>query len=819
MKGLIIRDLRYSVRSLVKRPAFAIIVILTLALGLGANTAIFSIVDAVLIHKLPYNDPDKLVLVWETTQQSEHNPMSQPNFVDYKAQNHVFENMAAFVTRTFAMQTASGPTLTRAGLVSPGFFELLGSKPMLGRTFHPEEGDQGNDNVVILSYGFWVQNFGSDPNILGKTIFLDCNDPSGTCPSIMSKTSQVIGVMPANFDFEIPGFFRNPTFWRPLVLVRDNTQRSNSFLKVIARIRPDVTMRQAQMDIEQVSLGLQKNYATQDAGINSSLVGLHDQIVGDVRPALLLLSTVVFFVLLIICVNITNLQLERSNSRQKEIAIRVALGAKRSDLLRQLFLESWLLSLFGGGLGILFALLLLKTLGLFADQIPRGFHVVMSSQVFGVSMLLSILTAVLIGIVPALHANSRMSLVTSMKEASQTSLGRYFGRTRDLLVISELAISLVLLVASGLLVKSLSRILAVPLGFETENVLAARIQLPASLYPDSPRQLAYYKQAAERVSGLPGVQAVGGIDDLPLQGSADSDTFFIEGRPMPLTNELPEIQVRTITSGYFNALRIPLIKGRAFTDTDVATSPLVALINRAFVQKFFPNGDPVGQHLRLGTAASSSPSITIIGVVADSRDIRLESPPEPEIYKSYEQFPSPHMSLAVRSQVDPHTLIPTMRKAFRGLDKKLPAFAIIPMATEVEKNLQQRRAIMFQVNLFAALALLLAAMGTYGVVAYSTVQRTKEIGIRMALGAQRTNVLGLILRQGAYLAIGGIVAGTITSLACSRIISRFVFGVGAFDFITYGAVIILLLTVVLLASFLPARRASRVNPIIALRYE
>ncbi len=799
------QDLRYGLRMLRRTPLITTLAVLTLAVGLGANTAIFSAVNTVLLQPLPYPHPERLVVVWGARAGRRGSPVSATNFLDYQEQSRAFEHMATFHSAGFVL-TGGEPEWLRAGRVSPDFFKVLGVRAALGRTFAPEDGRAGGDKVVILGPGIWRRRFGADPAIVGKTLLLS------------TERYTVIGVLPAGFDFSVPGTFRPAEVWVPAVLTRDESQRGHNALYWLARIRPGVSPRQAQADLQAVSDRLARAYPQVLAGLGVSLVPLREQGAGGVRPLLLILLGAVGFLLLIACANVASLQLARASTRQKEIALRLTLGAGRWRILRQLLTESLLLALLGGALGVLLAHWGVGLLsGLAPANLPRESLGGLDATVLAYSALLALVTGVLFGLAPAFQA-SAVALGESLKEGGRSAAESVRGgRFRAGLMVAEVALALVLLAGAGLLARSFVRLLGEKRGFDVDPVLTVFVSLPRYAYPDARSQAAFQRQAIARLQAVPGVIAAGGIDDLPLTKDRDSSSFLVAGREPLLPDHLPEAQIRTVTPGYFQALGIPVLRGRAIAATDTAAAPAVLLINQALARRDFPGEDPIGKRLSLSVSPPSW--ATVVGVVADVRDLGLEAPPEPEIYFPFEQSPVPYVNLVARVAGDPGKLAAPVRNALRGLDKGLPLPDVAPMRTVLAASIAQRRFILLLLALFAVIALALAAVGVYGVISYAVARRTHEIGIRMALGARKADVLRLVIGRSLGLTACGIGAGLAGALLLSGLMGSLLYGVPPTDLPTFAGVALLLSGVGALASYLPARRAMAVDPGVALRGE
>ncbi|MFP5264641.1 MAG: ABC transporter permease [Blastocatellia bacterium] len=807
----ILQDLRHAGRMLFNKPGFAALAVIALALGIGANSAIFSVVNAVLLRSLPYDAPERLVMVWGTTPQADRASVSPADFLDYRERNDVFEQVAAFTAGGFTLTGAGDPEQIRGARVSADFFSVLGARPALGRAFRAEDDEPGAARVVVFSQKLWQRRFNSDEGIIGKNVILN------------GQGFTVVGIMPAEFQFTIPGIFRSPAeLWTPSALVKDNSTRGNHYLRVIGRLKLGVSLERAQAGLAAIAGQLQQEYPSTNMGMGVRLVGLHEQIVGNVRPALLILLGMVGFVLLIACANVANLLLARAASRHKEIAIRMALGATRARLARQLLTESMLLALTGGAFGILLALWGTDVLvSLSPANLPRVKEVGVDGYVLAFTLLISALTGVLFGLAPALQA-SKPDLNEALKEGSRGSsenLGR--GPLRRLLVIFEMAAALVLLIGAGLMVKSFLRLSEVNAGFDPRNVLAMTLSLPRAKYKEPRAQAAFFREAFERIEGLPGVESVGAINDLPLGGDRDSTAFAVEGRPAPPPGERPSTEWRLVNPDYFKAMSIPVLRGRAFTEEDATDAPRVVVINDSFARRFFPNEDPVGRRIILDLTISNAAPVAreIVGVAGDVRDLGLDAEPGPEVYAPYLQEPVPYMAIMVKAKADPAALGPAVRGEVLAIDKDQPISSIQGMEQVIKDSVAGRRFNMTLFAIFAAVALLLAAVGIYGVMAYSVTRRTHEIGIRMALGASSSDVLRLVLGQGMTLALIGMAAGLAASAALTRVMSSLLYEVSATDPLTFAVITLLLAGVALMACYIPARRAMKVDPMVALRYE
>ena len=801
------QDLRYALRILRKNPGFTGVAVITLALGIGANTAIFSVVNATLLRRLPFKDPDRLAILWGTAPQMDRTSISEPNFLDYKEQNHVFEHMASFYGAGLTLTGGPNPERIRGGRVTADFFKVVGVQPLLGQTFLPDQDQPGHNSVVVLAHSLWQQRFGSDPNIVGQTMLIE------------AKPYTILGVLPAGFEFLVPGYFSNPQVWIPAVLKRDNAQRGNNYLRVIAKLKPGVSLPQAQADLDAIAHRIAQENPQLNSG-GTRLVPLKEQIVKDSRTILFLLLGAVGFVLLIACANVTNLQLARAAGRQKEFAIRAALRGSRGRVVRQLLTESLLLALGGGALGVILAawgirLLTLPAVGGVGSATASS----IDGRVLVFSLLLSLGTGILFGLAPALRSADSV-LVPSLKEGGKNSSAGVRGRRlRNALTISEVALSVVLLIGAGLLLRSFVRLLEVKPGFDSQNLLTLSLVLPRYSYSDATSRAAFWAEATKQVAALPGVKAVGAIDDLPLTPDHDADNFTIEGRGPVAVGELPVAQTRSITPNYFRAMNIPLIEGRDFAETDSSKATPVLIINQTVARRVFSSEDPVGRRVTFGVIRADSQWMTIVGVAGDVRDLALDTPTQPEVYQPYQQSTLSYMNLAIRSNGDPRSLAASVRNAVQSLDKNLPVSPAIPMENVVADSIATRRFNMILLGVFAGLALFLAAVGIYGVMAYVVTQRTLELGIRIALGAQGRDVLQLVVGQGIMLAVFGVGIGLAAALALTRLMTSLLYEVKATDPAIFIGVALLLVFVALLACLVPARRATKVDPLVSLRYE
>jgi putative ABC transport system permease protein len=803
-----VQDLRYAGRMQRKNPGFTIVAVIALALGIGANTAIFSVVNTVLLRPLPYKDPERLAMVWEDA--SKHGyPRDTPaaaNYIDWRDQNTTFEGMAAIADESFNLTGAGDPERLEGRLVSANLFPLLGVEPQLGRPFTAPEDQPGSNRVVVLSYGLWQRRFGGDNSIVGKTLNLN------------GDTYTVVGVMPARFQFPSS----DDELWVPIAFTAQQAaNRNRHYLQVVGRLKPGVSLEQAQTEMSTIAARLQQQYPESNADLGAAVTSLHEHLVGDIRPALLILLGAVGLVLLIACANVANLLLARAAVRQKEIAVRVALGARRGRLIRQFLTESVLLATVGGvvGLGIAYGgLILLRAF--IPENISQAREISMDLKVLGFTFLVSVITGLIFGLAPALQA-ARFNQTETLKEGGRDSATGSGGkRIRGLLVMSEVAVSLVLLIGAGLLINSFLRLRNVDPGFSADNLLTMKFVLPEPKYSNFANRTAFYSDLVQRVEGLAGVKSAAVTTNLPLYRQGNSISFSIEGRPAPPPGQEQIVVTRIVSPGYFETMSIPFLSGRQFTDQDTSTTPRVVVISETMARRYWPGEDPVGKRIGAGRIQRPEDWIQVIGVVKDVRQFELTAEPRPQMYLSYRQagFFAPR-DLVVKTDVDPASLAATVRKTVWEIDKDQPVSNIKTMEEILLDSIARQRFSMLLLAIFAAVALILAAVGIYGVMSYSVAQRTHEIGIRMALGAQTGAVLKLAVGYGLKLVIAGVVIGLIAAFALTRVMSTLLFGVTATDPTTFALISLLLIGVAAVASYIPARRATKVDPIIALRYE
>jgi len=802
-----IHDIRFGIRMLAKKPMFSIIAVITLALGIGANTAIFSVVNGVLLRPLPFKEPDRLMMIRETKlPQFPEFSVAPGNFLDWKKQNAVFERLVAYKGSSLNLIGTGDPERLRALNVTEGFFAMLGAQPQLGRDFLAEEDQVGHNNVVILSYGLWQRRFSGDPKILNQTITLN------------RQAYTVIGVMPATFHF---GSGENELdLWTPMAFTEEQAQNHGGHnLVAIGQLKPGVTVDQARAEMSAIAGRLAAQYPV-DIGWDVKIMPLLEFSVRSIKPALLVLLVAVAFVLLIACANVANLLLARAAGRQKEIATRTSLGASRWRIVRQLLTESLLLSLLGGALGLALAkwgMDLLLTLA--PPDLPRLNNVSLDGRALAFTATITLLTAVIFGLVPALQC-SKPNLNETMKDAGRGSTeGGRRQRIRSTLVVLEVATALVLLVGAGLMIKSFWQLQKVDPGFNPDNALTVQVSLPKTKYPEESQQVAFFQQLIERVATLPGVQSAGAGHVVPLSGNDFVLAFEIDGRPPLQPGATQSTNYYSVSADYFKAMGIPLRRGRVFTERDIKDSPRVAVINETMAKKIFPDEDPIGKRITFDNRQKNPEWFEIVGIVGDVKQYGLDQVTTMQTYEPYIQQTFPYMTLVVRTTGDPTNLNAAIRSEVLKLDKEQPTTNFKTLNEFFSISIAQQRFSVVLLGVFAVVALVLSAVGIYGVLSYAVTQRTHEIGIRVALGAGRRDVLWLVVGQGMLLTVIGVAGGLGAAFALTRLMASLLFGVTATDAVTFASVPSLLLAVALLACYIPARRATKVDPLVALRYE
>jgi putative ABC transport system permease protein len=812
------RDFRYALRMLQRSPGFTAVAVLTLALGIGANTAIFSVVNSVLIRPLPYHDPASLVMVWETNSQhpKPHNTVSPPNFLDWQSRNTVFSDMAYIADVRNNLTGNGDPEEVVVQAVSANFFSVLGVNPILGSGFTPENGQPGHDDVVILSYGLWKERLAADPAIVGKSILLN------------GKPQTVVGVAPQNFNWFIKDSSltgAKPRMWSPFVFPESfhDHKQIGRFLTVAARLKPGVTAAQAQTEMTAIAAQLEHEYPDFDGHWSVNIVPLRQQISGELRPALLILFGAVAFVLLIACANVSSLLLARAASREREMAIRTAIGASRWRIARQLLMESLLLAVIGGGIGV--TLTVVGTNALLAAS-PRNLldlsSISIDLRLLAFAAGATLLAGLLFGFLPS-YVSAHSQISQTLREGGRgSSAGKRRGFARSAFVVTQLSLALVLLAGSGLLIRSFARLVGVHPGFDTSHLLTFKATLPRSKYSTDPLRMAFFRQLLTRIGTVPGVRSATMESFPPLMGLGSATGVHILSQPQQSLMDLPVAGVRIVGPDYFPSMGIPLRAGRFFSEQEMAEERHVTIVNQAFVDKYLNGVNPLGQKAAIYMKSFNESEIhpsEIIGVVGDVRAMGLDVAAEPSVYWPYPELVMSGMTILVRTSGDPLSVVSAIHAELQQLDREQPMASIATMDQLLADSLSRSRFTMLLLGIFAAFALLLAAVGIYGLIAYSVTQRTQELGIRIALGAQRRDVLRLVLSQGTRLTLFGLVLGIAAAIGITRLMASLLFDISATDPLTFAGVAALLAFVALLACFIPARRATRVDPIVALRYE
>jgi len=803
------QDLRYGARMLLKKPGFTLIAVMTLALGIGANTAIFSVVNGVLLKSLPYHEPERIVLLWGDvpSRDEHHTQVSATDVADWRKQNSVFEEVATFSNWSATLSGEGEPERLYGMQVGDGYFSVMRGQLLLGRIFTPEEQVDGKDYVIVLGYGLWQNRFGGARDVIGKKVYFS------------ARPYTIVGVMPEDFQPLPANLVENQAqFYRPVAEAYNEEERGSRHLRAIARLKPNFSLEQAQSEMNLITQRLADEHPKSNTGYSVSLVTITEETVGGLRLALILLLLAVFAVLLIACANVGNLLLARATARQKEIVIRAALGAARGRLIRQLLTESLLIALMGGALGLLLALWgteLITSLG--KEFIPSLSRVEIELPVLAFTLAVSAGAGILFGLAPAIQL-SRPNLNEGLKEGGRVAGGSAGQqRLRNGLIVAEVAMAVVLLVSAGLLIRSIIHLHRASPGFNTGNLLTMNVWLPLAKYPDAPKWVAFYDQIKERIQALPGVQSAGLTSVLPISHNFDRRSFQVETQPVPRGQEA-DADTYIVTPGYLRTMQIPLLKGRELMARDVADVEPVALISETFARRYWPGEDPLGKRIKFpGSAARPQPWRTIVGVVRDVKQYGVDKPSTMQIYLPEAQSPVSWLTLAVRTTGAPARMLNAIRTEIRSVDPDQAVFEVATMESLLAEAIAKRRFVMLLLAVFAALALTLAAIGIYGVMAYTVAQRTQEIGIRMALGAQTGDVLRLVVGQGMRLALGGVGIGLVAALGLTRLMTTLLFGVSATDPLTFVLIAVMLLLVALLACWIPARRATKVDPMVALR--
>jgi putative ABC transport system permease protein len=810
------QDLSYGFRTLFKNPGFTAVAVLSLAIGIGANSAIFSVINALLLRPLPYQDADRLAILWQRSPglNVAQDWFSPGQCLDVKAENQVFEQVAVTIGSSFNLTGQGGPEHVDGARVTSSLFPLLGAKAALGRVLLPEEDSPGKPATVILSHGFWRRRFGGDPQVIGKTLVLS------------GSSFEIVGVMQPGFSLTKEVMLTVNAIERADVLLPlpmsegARTNRGNEDFNIFAKLKPGVSLAQAQADMDVIAGRMKQRYPENypaHGGLTISVVPLLKQVVGEIDLALYVLLATVGFVLLIACVNVANLLLARATVRQKEIAIRAAVGASRARIARQLLTESALLALTGGMLGMVIALGAVEALRAFGpENIPRLNEIGVDGRVVAFTFFISMLTGIVFGLAPALRA-SRVDLNETLKEGGRGA-DRGHGRhmTRKLLVVFEVALSLIVLICAGLLIRSYRRVVNAHPGFDSRNVHAMRLSLPGARYSTPESIVGFFRQVGERLERTPGVESVGTSYSLPMSAVAFAwEPITIEGYAPPTAQDTIISNVRIINPGYFDVMRIPLKLGRYFTGQDIKGAQETVIVNEALAERFWPNEYPIGKRLQRG---KSGPWKTVVGMISDTKEYSAEKEPPIAVYYPAEQVIARNMYLVIRTTSDPVPMTAAMVKEIQAVDPEMPVYDIGSMDQRLYGSLARQRFSMFLLGVFALIALILAAIGVYGVMAYSVSQLTHEIGVRIALGARPDAILRLVIRQALILAALGIAIGLVGAFALTRVMSSLLFGVSATDLLTFVITSLLLGSIALMASYIPARRAAKVDPIAALQH-
>jgi putative ABC transport system permease protein len=800
------QDLRYGARMLRRNPGFTVVAVLALTLGIGATTAIFSVVNSVLLKPLPYPESERLVFLSEWHPQIEGMSISYPNYLDWHAQNEVFDNFGVYRRQSYNLTGSGEPERLTGGMVSADLFAALRVSALRGRVFTDDEDKPDATPVTVLSYGLWQRRFGGDPGIVDQQLTLN------------SRSYTVIGIMPPDFQFP-----SRVELWTPVGQAANSpgweSRGNHPGLYGVARLKPGVTVEQARANMESIAVNLEKQYPDTNTGNRVTITPALENVVRNVRPALRVLLGVVALVLLIACANVANLLLARATSRQKEMAIRTAMGASRWRIVRQLLTESVVLALAGGGLGLLLASWGVHLIvAISPNSIPRSREIVVDGRVLVFTIVVAVLTSMIFGLMPALQA-SKPNLNETLKDAGRGSTGRRH-ILRNVLVVIEMAMTMILLIGAGLMVRSFYRLQQVDPGFNADNLLTFAVALPPQKYKEAAQQINFFEQLADRLRTLPGVEAVGIATGLPLGNNGNQTSFVVEGQPPPPPDKTPLTEMVVVTPDYFRAMGITLLRGRNFTDGDAKDKPRVALIDEEFARRYWPDEDALGKHFRAGGNDPRNPLIEVIGIV---RRVKMEGLKEDsdrvQSYYPFRQLPYTGMTVVVKTGGDPMTIAPAVREQVLAIDPNQPISNLNSMQQLRADSIAPERMNLMLFTCFAVVALTLATVGIYGVMSYSVTQRTHEIGIRMALGAQPRSVLGMVIRHGMVLTVVGLVLGTGGALLTTWMMASLLFGTSATDLFTFAAIPLLLGGVALGACFVPARRATKVDPMIALRYE
>ena len=804
MVSSFVRDARHAIRMLVHSPGFSLIALLTFALGIGANTAVFSVFNGVLLRPLPYPEPDRVTMIWLDNRRLaiREDITSFPNYRDWRDQNSSYAQMAAVTDSSFSLTGAGEPERLLGAQATANFFDVMGLKPVAGRVFEVANEKPGNDNVVVLSFGLWQRKFGGAADALGRTIVLN------------GRPHEIIGIMPA--ELKVP---ERAELWKPLA-PDDNLREARGafWLPVIGRLKPGVSVEQAQTEMSGISVRMEQQFPS-NRGYGAYVVPLHKQLVGDVERSLVVLLAAVGFVLLIACANLGNLMLGRTAARRKELAIRTALGARRWRLVRQIVTEAFVLAIAGSALGLVLAYWATGFfISLGGDSIPRPDTIGIDARVLGFTLLLAAVSALLAGLVPALHASSSV-VVDSLREGGREGGPVASRRTRSALVAAEVALAFVLLAGAGILVRTLWSMQHVDRGFDGSRVAVATVSVPGTLFAGPPEVRGFYARLLERVRALPGVESAASATGVLLGELANSGIYSFEGKPLPPEEQRIEYPVEIVSPGYFETLNIKLARGRTFSDQDHAEAPRAVIVNETLARLGWPGEDPIGRRMRAGDENSTAPWMTVVGVIRDVRRADVTKAIRPELYMCALQVTPRTQTLVIRTAGEPAAILPAVRNEVRQLSPQLPLFRVGTLQSQLSDTLNQPRFRAVLLAGFAAIALVLATIGIYGVTAHAVNQRRHEVGVRMALGASAREVLSLILQQHLRPALVGVMIGVAGAITLARFLESLVYGVGASDPLTFAFMAATLVAVAVIACWIPARRATRVDPLIALRTE
>jgi len=811
MTGLV-RDIRYGVRMLMKNPVFTLVAVISLALGIGANTAVFSVINAVLLKSLPFKDPETLVLIWGDSENQDRlkgrNQLSATDVADLRSQSNAFEDITTYTGWNPLMSGDREAERIPAIQVGDGFFRVMRGSPMLGRVFTPEEQEDGKDFVIVLGHALWQRRFNSDPTIVGKTVLLN------------SRPYTVVGVMGPDFQ-PLPAnlVFPQGQFYRPIAEPYGDQYRSERHVRAVARLKPGVTIEQARADVATIASRLQQQHPTTNRSQSATVVSITEDTVGGLKQTLWLVFGAVVFVLLVACANVANLLLASASARHKEITIRAAIGARRTQLIKQLLSESLILAFLGGVLGLLLALWGTKAIESVASRINPAFqNITIDTRTLAFTLGASIITGLVFGLAPALQI-SRANLASWLKDGRSSGGSAARNRLRGGLVVAEVAMTLVLLLGAGLLIRTIIRLRSVDTGFDPKNVLTMNIGLPNAKYPKPENVVSFFKQTTERIATLPGVKAAGATSVLPLSDNFDGRGLVVEDFPRSAGDEI-SVDLYVVTPGYLRAMEIPLRLGRGIEDHDTSDSPKVALINQKMAAQLWPNQDPVGRRIKFpGSERNPQPWRTIVGVVSDVAQYALDKEPPMQIYLPHTQFPTSFNNIVVKTEDDPSGVLAAVRREILAIDKDQAVYNVVTLEQLHADSISLRRFFTLLLSVFAVITLTLAVVGIYGVMSYAVTQRTQEIGIRMALGARGEDVLKMVMKGGIALALTGVGIGLITAFALTRLMQSVLFGVTPTDAFTFVTGAFGLIAVAALACYIPARRATKVDPLVALRYE